>query len=37
MSYGYQDNAAYALKMPIKTLNELEWEDFSTEIASWLS
>ena len=32
MSYGYQDNAAYALKMPIKTLNELEWEDFSTEI-----
>ena len=32
MSYGYQDNAAYALKMPIKTLNELEWEDFSFKV-----
>ena len=26
ITYGYQDNAAYALKMPISLLNELEWE-----------
>ena len=32
MSYGYQDNAAYALKMPIETLNDLEWEDFSSKL-----
>ena len=27
MSFGYQDNAAYILKMPISLLSELEWED----------
>ena len=27
ITYGYQDNAAYALRMPIKLLDELEWED----------
>lgn len=32
ISYGYQDNAAYALRMPIETLNEIEWEDFSSKI-----
>ena len=26
ISYGYQDNAAYILKMPINLLNKLEWE-----------
>ena len=26
ISYGYQDNAAYALKMPIKLLDELKWD-----------
>jgi hypothetical protein len=31
MSYGYQDNAAYALKMPIETLNDLEWENLSNQ------
>lgn len=29
ISYGYQDNAAYVLKLPIKTLLELEWENIS--------
>lgn len=28
ISYGYQDNAAYVLKLPIKTLLDLEWENF---------
>ena len=27
ITYGYQDNAAYALRMPIKLLDKLEWED----------
>ena len=27
ITYGYQDNAAYALKMPINLLDSLEWED----------
>ena len=27
MSFGYQDNAAYILKMPTSLLSELEWED----------
>jgi hypothetical protein len=27
ITYGFQDNAAYALKMPIKLLNKLEWEE----------
>ena len=27
ITYGYQDNAAYALKMPINLLDNLEWED----------
>lgn len=31
ISYGYQDNAAYALKLPIKTLLELEWENLSNQ------
>ena len=26
ITYGYQDNAAYALKMPIDLLDKLEWE-----------
>ena len=26
ITYGYQDNAAYALRMPISLLDELEWE-----------
>jgi len=26
ITYGYQDNAAYALKMPISLLDQLEWE-----------
>ena len=26
ITYGYQDNAAYALRMPISLLEELEWE-----------
>jgi len=26
MSFGYQDNAAYILKMPIDLLNKMEWE-----------
>ena len=25
ITYGYQDNAAYALKMPTKLLNKLGW------------
>ncbi len=27
ITYGYQDNAAYALKMPIKLLDNLDWEN----------
>ena len=27
ITYGYQDNAAYALRMPIILLDKLEWED----------
>ena len=27
ITYGYQDNAAYALKMPVKLLNKIEWEN----------
>ena len=27
ITYGYQDNASYALKMPINLLDSLEWED----------
>ena len=27
ITYGYQDNAAYALKMPIKLLDNLNWEN----------
>ncbi|OYT14817.1 MAG: hypothetical protein B7C24_16335 [Bacteroidetes bacterium 4572_77] len=26
MTYGYQDNAAYALKMPLNLLDELKWD-----------
>ena len=27
ITYGYQDNAAYALKMPVKLLDNLNWEN----------
>ena len=27
ITYGYQDNAAYALKMPTKLLDNLNWEN----------
>jgi len=27
ITYGYQDNASYVLKMPINLLSKLEWED----------
>tara|TARA_R110000822_G_scaffold493_2_gene2321 strand:+ start:2769 stop:3806 length:1038 start_codon:yes stop_codon:yes gene_type:complete len=33
ITYGYQDNAAYALKMPTKLLNNLSWENRK----SWLN
>ena len=26
ITYGYQDNAAYALKMPIQLLDKLKWD-----------
>ena len=26
ISFGFQDNAAHLLKMPLKLLDELEWE-----------
>jgi hypothetical protein len=29
ITYGYQDNAAYALKMPTNLLDKLEWEDIN--------
>jgi hypothetical protein len=29
ITYGYQDNAAYALKMPVNLLDKLEWEDIN--------
>ena len=28
-TFGYQDNAAYALRLPINLLDKLEWEDKS--------
>ena len=27
ITYGFQDNAAYALKMPVSLLDKLEWEE----------
>ena len=27
ITYGFQDNAAYALKMPVNLLDKLEWEE----------
>ena len=32
ITYGYQDNAAYALKMPVNLLDKLEWEDVNQSI-----
>jgi hypothetical protein len=29
ITYGYQDNAAYALKMPTNLLDKIEWEDIN--------
>ena len=28
ITFGYQDNAAYVLRMPIKLLDELEYDNF---------
>jgi len=30
VTFGYQDNAAFALRMPTRLLNNLEWEDKNT-------
>lgn len=37
ITYGYQDNAAYALKMPVNLLDKLEWETInqSPEKITW--
>ena len=38
ITYGYQDNAAYALRMPINLLDKLEWENIEkpkNPIVTW--
>ena len=38
ITYGYQDNAAYALRMPINLLDKLEWENIEKSknpIVTW--